>query len=69
MTRIPAASVTGSTSRRFGNLYLLNAEEEPEQLDYPGQDNPAYKAEYGPRRVMHTWATQTDDPTTLDETR
>ena len=27
----------------FGNLYHLNAEEEPEELDYPGQKNPAYK--------------------------
>jgi len=26
----------------FGNLYHLNAEEEPEELDYPGQKNPAY---------------------------
>ncbi len=48
----------------FGNLYHLNAEEEPEQLDYPGQKIPAYKAKYAPRGVMHTWATQTDDPTT-----
>ena len=47
----------------FGNLYHLNAEEEPEQLDYPGQKNPAYKAEYGPRGVLHTWATDVDDPT------
>src|SRR5512144_1154689 len=48
----------------FGNLYHLNAEEEPEQLDYPGQKNPAYKAKYAPRGVMHAWATQTDDSTT-----
>jgi arylsulfatase A-like enzyme len=27
----------------FGNLYHLNAEEEPEELDYPGQKNPEYK--------------------------
>ena len=26
----------------FGNLYHLNAEEEPEELDYPGQKNPEY---------------------------
>src|SRR5271156_6123668 len=25
----------------YGNLYHLNAEEEPEQVDYPGQKNPA----------------------------
>jgi len=47
----------------FGNLYHLNAEEEPEQLDYPGQKNPDYKTKFGPRGVLHTWATSTDDPT------
>ena len=29
----------------FGNLYHLNAEEEPEELDYPGQKNPEYQDE------------------------
>ncbi len=48
----------------FGNLYHLNAEEEPEELDYPGQKNPAYLEKYGPRGVLHTWATDVDDPTT-----
>jgi arylsulfatase len=48
----------------FGNLYHLNAEEEPEQLDYPGQKNPQYAKELGPRGVLHAWATTTDDPTT-----
>ena len=48
----------------FGNLYHLNAEEEPEELDYPGQKNPAYKQKFGPRGVLHTWATNVDDPTT-----
>jgi arylsulfatase A-like enzyme len=47
----------------FGNLYHLNAQEEPEQLDYPGQKNPAYLAKMGPRDVLHTWATDKDDPT------
>ena len=47
----------------FGNLYHLNAEEEPEQLDYPGQKNPDYLKEYGPRGVLHAWATDVDDPT------
>ena len=47
----------------FGNLYHLNAQEEPEQLDYPGQKNPAYKEKFGPRDVLHTWATNVDDPT------
>jgi arylsulfatase A-like enzyme len=36
----------------FGNLYHLNAEEEPEELDYPGQKNPAYKEKFGPRGVL-----------------
>jgi arylsulfatase A-like enzyme len=48
----------------FGNLYHLNAQEEPEELDYPGQKNPAYKEKYAPRDVLHTWATDVDDPTT-----
>ena len=47
----------------MGNLYHLNAEEEPEELDYPGQKNPAYTEKYGPRGVLHTWATSVDDPT------
>src|SRR5215470_10335632 len=47
----------------FGNLYHLNAEEEPEELDYPGQKHPEYKEKFGPRGVFHTWATTTDDST------
>lgn len=45
----------------FGNLYHLNAEEEPENADYP--KNPAFKAKFGPRGVLHCFATDTDDPT------
>jgi arylsulfatase len=48
----------------FGNLYHLNAEEEPEELDYPGQKNPEYTKKFGPRGVLHTWATNVDDSTT-----
>jgi len=48
----------------FGNLYHLNAEEEPEELDYPGQKNPAYLEKFGPRGVLHAWATGVDDSTT-----
>jgi len=48
----------------FGNLYHLNAEEEPEELDYPGQKNPEYKKKYGPRGVLHTWTSDKDDATT-----
>jgi arylsulfatase len=45
----------------FGNLYHLNAEEEPENVDYP--KNPNFKAKFGPRGVMHCFATDKDDPT------
>ncbi len=47
----------------FGNLYHLNAEEEPEELDYPGQKSPEYLKKMGPRGVLHAWATNVDDPT------
>ncbi|MBO9571925.1 MAG: arylsulfatase [Chitinophagaceae bacterium] len=46
----------------FGNLYHLNAEEEPELPDYP--KDPAYRAKFGPRGVLRCTATNTDDPTT-----
>jgi arylsulfatase len=45
----------------FGNLYHLNAEEEPEHPDYP--KDPAFKAKFGPRGVLKTKATDRDDPT------
>jgi len=45
----------------FGNLYHLNAEEEPEDPDYP--QDPAFKARFGPRGVLHSWASDEDDPT------
>ncbi len=45
----------------FGNLYHLNAEEEPESVDYP--KNPEFKAKFGPRGVFHAYATDKDDPT------
>ena len=38
----------------FGNLYHLNAEEEPECVDYP--KNPEFKKKFGPRGVLHCWA-------------
>ena len=48
----------------FGNLYHLNAEEEPEDRDYPDpKEFPKFKAAYGPRGVLHCWATDADDPT------
>jgi arylsulfatase A-like enzyme len=45
----------------LGNLYHLNAEEEPESPDYPKM--PLFKQLFGPRGVLHCWATDTDDPT------
>jgi arylsulfatase len=45
----------------FGNLYHLNAEEEPELRDYP--KDPAFRAKYGPRGVLDCKATNVDDPT------
>ncbi len=45
----------------YGNLYHLNAEEEPEQRDYP--KDPAFRAKFGPRGVMHSFASDVDDPT------
>jgi arylsulfatase len=38
----------------FGNLYHLNAEEEPENEDYP--DDPAFREKYGPRGVIRSSA-------------
>jgi len=41
----------------FGNLYHLNAEEEPEQEDYPDPaDFPNFRERFGPRGVIHSWA-------------
>src|SRR6201987_942499 len=45
----------------YGNLYHLNAEEEPELPDYP--KDPAYRAKFGPRGVLKCKATDRDDPT------
>ena len=44
----------------FGNLYHLNAEDEPEHPDYP--KNPAFRAQFGPRGVLKCTATATDTP-------
>jgi arylsulfatase A-like enzyme len=38
----------------FGNLYHLNAEQEPENPDYP--KDPEFKKKFGPRGVLHSWA-------------
>jgi len=42
----------------YGNLYHLNAEEEPENADYP--KDPAFRAEFGPRGVLDCVAMDTD---------
>jgi arylsulfatase len=45
----------------YGNLYHLNAEEEPELPDYP--QDPAFRARYGPRGVLDCTAADKDDET------
>jgi arylsulfatase A-like enzyme len=45
----------------FGNLYHLNAEEDPEDPDYP--KDPRFRARFGPRGVLKCTATDVDDPT------
>jgi len=48
----------------FGNLYHLNAEEEPENPDYP--KDPNFRKKFGPRGVLKCKASDKDDPT-VDE--
>ena len=38
----------------YGNLYHLNAEEEPETYYYP--ENPEFHKKYGPRGVLHSYS-------------
>jgi arylsulfatase len=38
----------------FGNLYHLNAEQEPENPDYP--TDPEFRKKFAPKGVLHTWA-------------
>jgi len=51
----------------FGNLYHLNAEEEPENEDYPRdmvlKNGKTFLEQFGPRGVMHCYASDVDDPT------
>ena len=48
----------------FGNLYHLNAEEEPERPNYPpAEDFPQFSETARPRGVIHSWATDEDDAT------
>ncbi|MCI0468158.1 MAG: arylsulfatase [Beijerinckiaceae bacterium] len=45
----------------FGNLYHLNAEEDPEDFNYPR--DPKFRELFGPRGVLRCKATEIDDPT------
>jgi hypothetical protein len=45
----------------YGNLYHLNAEEEPEDPDYP--KNPEFRKNFGPRGLLDCKATNVDDAT------
>jgi len=48
----------------YGNLYHLNAEEDPEEKDYPSEkDFPQFNKQYRPRGVLHCFASDKDDPT------
>ncbi|HEX4008783.1 MAG TPA: arylsulfatase [Solirubrobacteraceae bacterium] len=48
----------------FGNLYHLNAEEEPELPNWPpAADFPHFQERFGPRGVLHCWAADEDDDT------
>ena len=49
----------------FGNLYHLNAEEEPENEDY--FKNPELRKKFGPRGVIHSWA-QPDGTQKIEDT-
>jgi len=41
----------------YGNLYHLNAEEEPENIDYPTESEfPGFRKRFGPRGVLHTFS-------------
>jgi len=55
----------------FGNLYHLNAEEEPENEDYPGDmvlaDGKTFREKFGPRGVIHSWA-QADGTQKIEDT-
>ena len=52
----------------FGNLYHLNAEEEPEHPDYPKpEDFPNFRDRFGPRGVLKTWAND-DGTQRIDDT-
>jgi arylsulfatase A-like enzyme len=48
----------------YGNLYHLNAEEEPESVNWPKPEEfPAFNERVRPRGVIHSWATDEEDDT------
>jgi arylsulfatase A-like enzyme len=47
----------------FGYLYHLDALSDPYWFSFPNDQ--AYRDKYGPRHVLHCWATDTDDPTEM----
>jgi arylsulfatase A-like enzyme len=47
----------------FGYLYHLDAMSDPYWYSFP--NDPAYRDKAGPRNLVHTWATDTDDPTVM----
>jgi len=59
--RNPSLPTVNGFDEFFGNLYHLNAEEEPELPDYP--KDPAYLKKFGPRGVLKCKATDKEDPT------
>jgi arylsulfatase A-like enzyme len=59
--RNPTLPTVNGFDEFFGNLYHLNAEEEPELPDYP--KDPEYRKKFGPRGVLDCKATDVDDPT------
>ena len=59
--RNPSLPTVNGFDEFFGNLYHLNAEEEPELPDYPKA--PEYVKKFGPRGVLKCTATDVDDPT------
>ncbi|WP_104164385.1 arylsulfatase [Arthrobacter sp. SX1312] len=51
----------------YGNLYHLNAEEEPESANWPSRGEfPAFNERVRPRGVIHSWASEDEDDT-VDE--
>jgi arylsulfatase len=47
----------------FGYLYHLDALSDPYWYSFP--DDQAYRDRYGPRNLVHCWATDADDPTMM----